>query len=144
MSRNQALTWIESEAFAHYREWECYSAGFWNTCSSNHTERSIAESAKLLANKTKFAAVCVQVVDKWPVSVGVHFTNQGKNSKSYLGQAACFIRCGSLRCCTAAAWWTLSEKERRIANEVAQREIDLWLSENANSQLPNGQLAFQF
>jgi hypothetical protein len=145
MSRNQELTWIESEAFAHYREWECYSAGFWNQCSgATHSEKSIASSARLLSDRIKFAAMCVQVSEQWPVSAGVHYTSQGKNSKSYLGQAACFIYCGSLRCCTAAAWWTLSERERTIANKIAQAEIDQWLLENVNCQSQNAQLAFQF
>lgn len=139
------LTWIEGQAFSHYRNWECYAAGFWESCNSAvHNAGSVSRSALLLASPAKFALACERITDEWPVTSGVHFSNQANNAKSFLGQAACFLNHNAMRCCTASAWWTLSDQERSEANSIAQEVIDKWLLDNVVCRKQSDQLELMF
>ena len=139
------LTWIDGQAFADYRDWECYRCGFWTQdCGTRHDGNSVTKAADLLKSVERFRDACKTVIRQWPVSVAVHLSNQTSNGRSYLGQASCWIVCDARKCCTVEAWWKLTKGEQAVANEIAGREAWLWYSENVNFQKQRRQLVFPF
>jgi hypothetical protein len=138
------MKWINDRAFAHYREWEC-----WRDCVlyGEPTDAGIQNAVAVLSDADRFAAACVAVFHRWPVSTAVSLSDTGRNRRAWLGRAAACIDGGSAELATRAAWWMLTVEQQDRANEVADEEIAKWELETLPSgsyRRQNVQLAFQF
>lgn len=121
------LRWIDGQAFAHFTEWECRTAGYWDGRGCRHDRP--ADSAALLASPD-FEWAMQMLALLWPVSCAVHLTNAGTNRRAWLGQASCFLELGNCAACTVAAWGTLTPHQQLTANYYANELITQWLRAN--------------
>lgn len=137
------IKWVSGQAFAHYADWECYQANYWNGGSCQH-DRS-PKSAEVLTQR--FSLALETLVLTWPTTCAVHLTNTGINRRAWLGQAACFIETGNCIECTVQAWFSMTECEQSTANKTANELIERWLKVNSrkeNCRRQNAQLEFPF
>lgn len=141
--KSSTIKWVFGQAFAHYADWECYQANYWNGGVCEHNR--VHESARVLTQSFLPAMQTLLLI--WPTTCAVHLTNAGINRRAWLGQAACFIETGNCIECTVAAWFSMTETEQANANKTANELIQQWLKTNLrkeNFRQQSIQLEFQF
>jgi hypothetical protein len=109
--------------FYPYTQWEDYKAGMFN---NEWAEAEVRESKKILSNPDLCLAAMSSVVKAYPKAAEHNLTALGNNRRSWVGQAACFYAVKSPEGATKAAWWLLTDKNRDMANGIADQIIDQW------------------
>lgn len=66
------------------------------------------------------------VSQNWKISAEHNLSNTNRNRQAWLGQAACCFSHGAPEYITKLAWNNLTEKEQKIANDVADDVIKDW------------------
>lgn len=118
---------MKKQYYLDYKKWEDYNHGFYNT-QIDREEDYIKLSVRLLSNKEKFDEKCRMVLCRWINSSKVHLTNPDMNHKAWLGQAACCYNHNAPSYITRIAWWQLTEHEQKVANRIAKKHIDDFLT----------------
>lgn len=106
-----------------YTDWEDYKNGMYNDYELSKKEDLIIMSVDLLKDKSRFYSVATKMVNEWRISAKVNLTNKDINRRSWIGQAACCFNHGCPELLTRIAWSILTEKERILANKVADKVI---------------------
>lgn len=113
--------------FCRYEKWECFLNGMYDSCLSN--EKDLMQKAiNILIDEDRFYSLCELVLKNWKISSRVHLTNPNCNKKAWLGQASCCYSDHVPEYLTKKAWSILSEKQRAVANKVAEDCINKYLS----------------
>lgn len=110
-------------AFFHYTVWEDYKSGMYSDFDKE-TEYKLVTQAILCLKNPELAMIMVTV--NWPKSAAENLSNKQQNRKAWLGQAACCLIYGSPEHCTREAWKLLTNEERNLANQIAQKTIEQW------------------
>ena len=121
---------MKKQYFIKYTEWEDYKNGFYSTTVPTYLseEELIQKSINLLSNATKFNDKCRMVLLRWINSAKVNLTNPETNHKAWLGQAACCYGHLAPNYITRLAWVQLDPKTQKIANRIAKKNIDEFLT----------------
>ncbi len=121
---------MKKQYFIKYTEWEDYKNGFYNTTVPSYLseEELIQKSISLLKDKDRFNDKCRMVLYRWVNSAKVNLTNPETNHKAWLGQAACCYSHLAPNYITRIAWSYLDPKEQKIANRIAQNNIDEFIT----------------
>jgi len=106
-----------------YTEWEEWQAGMYDL---DVQPRQVQYAAALLADTSKLESAMIKVTQEFPNSTHHHLTATNENRKAWMGQAACFLAAGAADDATKSAWWTLTDDQRKAANDVADRVIGKW------------------
>jgi hypothetical protein len=109
--------------FKKYTDWEDYQNGMFDDPPKN-IEDSINLSLFLLRDEELFYKVGLNVICNWKNSSEVNLTNKSSNRRSWVGQACCSYMFQVTERATRKAWSILTEKEKVIANKVADKIID--------------------
>src|SRR5262249_48826102 len=80
-----------------------------------------------LADTPAFEAALVRVLAEWPNSCEHYLSNENMNRIAWLGQASACIALG-LPSAFRSGFNTLSDEEKRLANETALAALNRWLS----------------
>lgn len=67
-----------------------------------------------------------QVIDSWKISCENAFTDELLNKKAWIGHAACALALSCPENITRKAWGLLSDEQRYLANEQAEKAIQRW------------------
>lgn len=102
-----------------YYEWEDYCAGLYGLTWSGNA----LDAAVLLSSPVDLEHQMRRAVAEWPKAAAHHLTDGGMNQRAWLGWAACGIAMKVPAHLTRAAWWTLTEAQRRYANNAADAVI---------------------
>lgn len=117
-----------------YYKWEDFKNGMYQTIFENE-EELIQKAVNLLSNPLEFYTICLFILDEWKIATDVNLSNTGCNRKAWLGQAACCYKNRVPEILTREAWQRLTEEQRNIANEVAQKIIDKYESEENDRRI---------
>lgn len=118
--------------FCHHSLWEDAKNGLYNLGSDkNLIDLSIA----LLSNSDDFSEVMANLKLNWPYSYFVNVSNKTQNRKAWLGQAACNYNHGAEFNLTILAWQSMNDSARLLANQAAQKVIDVFERENYGQDL---------
>lgn len=104
-----------------YWDWEDYVAGLYKMEWGR--DRTTAHAIAILGNADDLREGMNKAVQQWPRAASHHLTDGGQNQRAWLGWAACGILDNIPAHVTRAAWWMLSEDERKAANDVADEVI---------------------
>lgn len=126
----QLVLWSEPNHFKPYWEWEDYNAGMYRDFQDLFEEK-IQLAMLVLGSDINCRDAMQRVVLEWPVSSAMNLHDSTKNVRPWLGRAACCITHGCCEGATRKAWWLLSESQRNIANQIADRVVCNWRTENA-------------
>jgi hypothetical protein len=111
------------QVFEPYWKWECFQHGMYEAPEADDLDRLAMLSVSLLRDCISFGASSRQMVESWPVSSAVHLTAVGTNRRSWVGQASCCFAHGVPEIATRCAWKAMTERERDLANDVADEVI---------------------
>lgn len=105
-----------------YWEWEDYQAGLYGL----NWNGTIADAVDVLSSPVNLERLMSDAVTRWPKAAAHHLTDGGMNQRAWLGWAACGLAAQVPAHMTRAAWWRLSEQQRQLANDAADRVITLY------------------
>lgn len=114
------------QVYHNYNQWEDYQNGMFET-SINPS--NVLKSKKLLSNPYRFTEVAMKVVKSWVNSAEQNLTDNSINKKAWVGQSACCFNHGANKEETSAAWFQMTESQKRAANNAADNVIRIWESE---------------
>ena len=112
--------------YTHFEEWEDWKAGLYRAVPAALFDTLRDQAATLLADPTGLQYSMSAVVNEWPISARVVFTNPSRNHRAWLGQAACCHHPTAPEYVTKAAWRTLTPQQQGRANSVADIVIADW------------------
>jgi len=113
-----------------YRKWEDYKNGMFSRYKKEDEEKLISLAVKVLSNTILFDEILSKVYNEWIYSKEENLSKKGGNRQSWLGQAACCYEYKVPEVLTRKAWALLSNKERYLANKVADKYINGYEEEN--------------
>ena len=122
--------------FAHYKSWEDYKAGMYNT-HCDEKDNKIVLAKQLLSNAEEFNDACRIMVKNWTIAAKVNLTNPSINKRAWIGQAACCYKIGIPEIFTRISWNQLNEIQQKTANLVADRVIQDYISSHSKNNVQN-------
>ena len=114
------------QVFKHYTQCEEYESAMWKNSIAMDKELKIQQAVNFMSDTDAFEAGMRVVINEWPVSCEVNFTNQSINKVAWLGQASCANTIDCPEDLTKAAWSLLSDYDREKANNAAAKIIKKW------------------
>lgn len=109
--------------YSHYETWEDYHNGMYNEIKDENVMFRINESMLLLSTPLFLYDAMRAVLEKWENASDFNMSNLSCNRRAWLGQAACSLMIKATESEVRRAWGTLSEIERRAANDIASQVI---------------------
>lgn len=116
--------------FHTYDKWECYPAGFYESSLKNMShDECKAKFVEILSSEELFSKALSGVISEWKNSCEHYLTNKSMNRIAWLGQASvCYLSGVPSR--YSGAWFDVSEENRKKADELALKYLNIWLSNN--------------
>lgn len=115
-----------------YYEWEDYQSGMYDELKEGREQR-IHLAIILLSNCMTLHKFMGEVTIRWKVATETVFTDNKRNKKSWLGQAACCLFAGVKEDETREAWKYLTDEQRNKANATADKIIKEWVGKYEQS-----------
>ena len=109
-----------------YELWEEVKYGMYKAIDENSKALYLEKAIELLSNPKELELYMQKTVLFWPYSTERNFTTPGLNKQAWLGQAACCLYAEVPESITKDAWSLLSDKQRKLANEAADRVYAKW------------------
>lgn len=125
----------ENRIFHTFDKWECYQAGFYDTCKDGMTkEQCEIEYATLLSDEKQFRDALEYITTKWIHSCEHYLTNKSMNRIAYLGQAAlCYAK--GIPSTFRGGFHLLSDQQQEKANRIAFEYLNKWLKNHEFSEI---------
>lgn len=113
------------QLFHPYNKWEDFQNGMYLEDKIGRKERVLI--AKLILTNLPLLEKCMRRVTKeWKYATEQNCTNPSINYQAFLGQCACAIYGNVHEDETREAWGTLTQEERVLANNVADKVYNEW------------------
>ena len=111
-----------------WEKWECYRAGFYEEKAPDGMSQEDGEEKyrEFLADLPRFEASLKIIVSEWPYSCEHYLTNDRMNRIAWLGQASVAQAMGIPSCCRGG-YNLLSDEQKRAADEMALKYLNIWL-----------------
>ena len=125
----------EGRIFHTYDKWECHKAGFYATKKDGMTSDECENAyAEFLKDSGRFETALQSVIAEWKHSCEHYLTNRAINRIAWLGQASmCYATGIPSRFCSG--FNLLTDEEQSIANELALKYLNIWLSNNGRNEI---------
>jgi hypothetical protein len=107
-----------------YWKWEEVSHNMWG--SVDDREAYIQNAIAFTGNHKRYGKYMRRVVKEWKYSCEHNLSNITQNRRAWIGHAAAAL---ALRCpedIVREAWWHLTDQQRELANNEADKAIDIW------------------
>lgn len=118
--------------FYHHDFWEDAKNGMYDLQSID--DDKILKCVTLLSDQEIFWDTMCQMKIDWPYCFDVNLSNKTINRRAWLGQASCCYNYGISFNITIRAWNLLEDKTKKLANNTAQKMIDLYERENEDGK----------
>jgi len=117
--------------FHPWTTWEDYRHNFYGGVSEDFERDNTLELyASLLKDINKFEAALITIIDTWKYSCEHNLSHEGMNRVAYLGQSACALVYKVPHSMSMAGYNLLNPEEKRAADAMAQKYLDIWLERN--------------
>ena len=96
----------------------------WGTVSDR--KLYLKKAIEFTGDHKKYGRFMMKVAKKWPISCENALTDKSINRKAWIGHAACAMALECPEDITREAWKHLTYEQQLLANQEAQRAIELW------------------
>lgn len=117
--------------YVRYQDWEDYQHGMWRKVSNE--DEWLQRAIKFTGNHKRYGSWMKKVIYKWPATMLHNLTNPSLNQRAFVGHCACCLAFGCPEYIVRMAWKELTEKQRVLADKVAQETIDEWKEKYRNT-----------
>ena len=105
-------------------KWEEISHGMW---SDVEDKTVILKRARAFTGNHKiYGSYMIRVIVEWPISCENALTDSSLNQRAWIGHAACALAIGCPEDITREAWGHLTDEQRLLANNEADRALRCW------------------
>ena len=123
------------QVYIPYWEWEDYINGMWRKVPKEQELEMLIKAIKFTGNHIKYGGAMLEVSKKWPKTMLNSLTNQSINRRAFIGHCAVQYKIGIPEYITRMAWKQLTDKQRFLADDIAEKTIKHYLNETRNSRL---------
>lgn len=109
--------------------WEDYKAGMWATITGEERKQVLENAIKFTSNTELFGEFMLRVLKQWPIACEQNLSDVHMNRRAWIGQAATCLAFGCPEDITRAAWATLPQEVKDLADAKADKAIKLWEDE---------------
>lgn len=114
-----------------YWDWEEIDHNMWGAVTDR--KKAINSAIRFTGDHDLYGRFMMRVVNEWRVSCENALTDYSLNRKAWVGHAACALARGIPEDITRTAWGSLSDEQRILANQAADRAIQHWEHSYAKS-----------
>lgn len=114
------------QVWTPYTAWEDFLNGMWRKVTPEEQKILLPIAVEFTGNVDLYGGAMMEVVSAWPNTMLNSLTNPSLNKRAFLGHCACCYKIQMPESVTRTAWWLLTEQQRIVADEVAQKVIDGW------------------
>lgn len=86
----------------------------------------LSKAVEFMKDHKLFGKWMMQVTKMWKVACEQNLTDTSMNRRAWMGQSACNLAIGCPEYITRLAWWQLTDEEKRLANNEADKAISQW------------------
>lgn len=115
-----------------FSEWEEIEHNMWGTVTDK--KRHLKWAIGFTGDYQKYGSFMRRVVSEWPVSCENALTDYSLNRKAWIGHAACALAFGCPEDIVRKAWSNLTDEQQLLANREADRAIQMWEYNYAESE----------
>ncbi len=114
--------------------WEDYQHNFYGGVVKDwKRDDTMQMYADMLRDLPRFEAALQVIIRDWKYSNEHNLSHSGMNRVAYLGQCACALLYNAPSKECRGGYQLLTETEKQAADAVAQKYLDIWLSNNVRS-----------
>jgi hypothetical protein len=108
----------------------------WRKVSKSEEQSYIDKAINFTGNHSLYGSYMMEVLNQYPISCEQFLSNININRRAWIGHAACNIAINCPEYLTRQAWKYLTDEQRRLANNQADKAIIKWeLLNNNQGQL---------
>lgn len=122
MERN--TKYRDIQIYHPYYKWECFKSGMWGNSKNENID--LEKAILFTSNHILYGQAMQKVSKSWVYSMENFLTNKNINRKAYLGHCAVMYEKLIPEYITRMAWKYLTDKQRELANNEAQKTIEAW------------------
>jgi hypothetical protein len=120
------------KVYHHYLKWEEINFNMWGTVENK--KKYLKKAIDFTGNHKKYGKFMMRVVNEWKFSCENALTDASLNQRAWVGHAACALAFGCPEDITREAWGHLTNEQRILANKEADRAIECWKINYAESK----------
>lgn len=114
------------QKYTPYTDWEDWVNGMWRRLPADEEDEFIDKAILFTGNHSLYGAWMKVVINVWTHTMLNSMTNVSINRRAFLGHCACSLAFDCPEYITRIAWHRLTEKQRELADKIAQETIDNW------------------
>lgn len=118
--------------YHHFMEWEENKHNMWGVVENR--KLWLKKAIKFTGDHRLYGRFMMRVVHEWPISCENALTDQSLNHKAWVGHAACALALECPEDITREAWGLLTDEQRLLANNEAEKAILCWKINYAKSK----------
>jgi hypothetical protein len=123
------------QVYVPFWEWEDYINGMWRKVTKEQEIEMLIKAIEFTGDHIKYGNAMLEVSQKWPQTMLNTLTNQSINKRAFIGHCAVQYKIQIPEYITRMAWKELNNKQRFLADNVAEKTIKHYLNETRNSRL---------
>lgn len=121
------------QVYIPYHKWEDFINGMWRTVDKETEQDMLHKAIAFTSDHELYGSAMKEVVDAWKNTMLNSLTNPSINKRAFLGHCAVQYKIGIPEYITRMAWKQLTDKQRELADHVAQQTINEWTINYARS-----------
>lgn len=118
--------------YHHFMEWEENKYNMWGAVENR--KAFLNKAIKFTGDHSLYGRFMMRVVNEWPISCENALTDYSINQKAWVGHAACALALECPEDITREAWSKLTDEQRLLANNEAEKAILCWKINYAKSK----------
>lgn len=129
------------QVYIKYSKWECYKSGMWLRVSKSLEDELLIKAISFTSDHILYGEAMNKVIYKWENTMLNHLTNKSINRRAFLGHCAVFYEIQIPEYIVRKAWSFLSDKERVLADNEAEKAIkkwEIWYARKLENTLKHG------
>ena len=123
------------QVYKPYWEWEDYLNGMWRKIPKNEEAKMIKKAIDFTGDHVKYGDAMLEVSKMWPKTMLNSLTNKSINRKAFIGHCAVQYKIDVPEYITRLAWKELTDIQRFLADDIAEKTINHYLYETRNIRL---------
>jgi hypothetical protein len=112
------------QVYVPYWEWECFQFGFYSKVKNE--SQALEKAIIFTGDYQLYGSAMLEVVDVWVNTMKNHLTNPSINKRAFVGHCAVCYKTGIPSYITRKAWKHLTDKQRILADNEAEKAIRIW------------------
>lgn len=118
------------QCYVPYWLWEDYLNGMWRKLPNEEESKMLRIAIEFTGDYIQYGAAMKEVSEAWPNTMLNSLTNLSTNRRAFLGHCACQFKINCPEYITRAAWGKLTDMQRWLADDIAQKTINKWMFEH--------------